>query len=243
MVGSINKSRKKISSKKKHESSRRRLANKRDVSLKEDYKTIHANYHSKGNRDSPPKLREDNSERNLSTKRKRDKDREVYNDKYKSESRKAYNEKSKNEKPSSHRHTNQTERGIRNAAGIQDNSLRIPSMPHSGVRDNSNGSHIYTFREQNKNEEYFKSQKTENTSNEMNDSDFINGYSSHNDISIDNAQAEKPNEQVLKKIIVQKNINFKGSFQKGKFRKTNDDMNLSPKAIKSIKVMGKENKD
>lgn len=149
-------------------------------------------------------LRENTSERNLSSKREYEKDSETYNDRYKSESQRAYNEKSHQDISPRHQIPGQTERGLRNATIIQDSSLKISRMSQSGIRDKKHPNQIYTFREQNKNEEYFKSQKTENTSNEMNDSDFISGYFSPDDISSGNTKGEKPCDKTFKKIIVQK---------------------------------------
>lgn len=103
-------------------------------------------------------------------------------------------------------------------------------------------SQIYTFREQNKNEEYFKNSKVERVENLNNESDFVTGYFSPEEISIDKNQNDSQNEIVVKKIFVQKNLNLKGSFQKGKFVKMKKDSSISPREIKNIKALGKENK-
>ena len=171
-----------------------------------------------------PKLREDEGDKtNYSSKRKNSnrKDEDVYSNRYQSESQKAYNEKANVIISPIQPQNNKTDRSIRNVATIQDDHLKITGMTSNNDTEGIHGNQIYTFREQNKNEEFFKNKKVDH--NEIDDSDFVSGYFSPEENSIDTRQTKKNNGKLMKKILIQKNLNFKGSFQKGKFLKLKND--------------------
>ena len=68
--------------------------------------------------------------------------------------------------------------------------------------ESTHGSQIYTFREQNKNEEYFKHniRPPLNNANEANDSNFITGWFSPNEsswISVDKRMSQPDNSSEI----------------------------------------------
>lgn len=101
---------------------------------------------------------------------------------YQSESERVYRNHDSNSLISpNHANTNQSDKA-RKVSKHPENPLKISGLPTknsciSAVAESTHGSQIYTFREQNKNDEYFKSNKTEKQpDNEMNESDFVTGY-------------------------------------------------------------------
>ena len=81
----------------------------------------------------------------------------------------------------------------------------IHKLANNIPTESTHSSQIYTFREQNKNEEYFKHNNRPqiNNANKENESNFVTGYFSPNDsswVSVDKrlSQPDSTNEIILK---------------------------------------------
>lgn len=246
------KSKKRLSSRKRHESSKRRLANKRDLSLKDKSGGINVNESQKNCHVISPQLREELESINSNATKKTGynrHDEQIYSNRYQSESERVYkNDESLGLSSPIHKsgqHSN------RNRSKKNENPLKISGIPSKGTNSNipnegTHSSQIYTFREQNKNEEYFKSYRfDENNNIDSNGSDFATGYFSPDEHACTSTDRRKEPEilyeGLTKKILVQKNVNLKDSFQKGKRIKAKNEPSVSPKNIKSMKGIGKEN--
>jgi hypothetical protein len=248
------KNKKRLSSRKRHESSKRRLANKRDISLKDKSGGMYTNESQKNCHVISPQLREElesiNSNASKNTGYNRH-DEKIYSNRYQSESERVYqNDESLGlaspiQKLGQHSNRNKSKKN--------ENPLKISWIPSKGTNssipnEGTHSSQIYTFREQNKNEEYFKSYRFDGNNNiDSNDSDFITGYFSPDEHACTSTDKRKEQEvsyeRMSKKILVQKNLNLKDSFQKGKMIKVKNEPSISPKNGKSMKIIGKENKN
>ena len=196
------------------------------MSFKKGFKTEDINVENLEAKPISPKLREELEKRsNMSSKRKaiKSKEREMKN-RYQSESQRAYNEKPSGAISPILQQNGQTDRSLRNIEKFEKNLAKpfVENKQNEIQRDDFHGNQIYTFREQTKN--IFRDSQIkqmviagESTQNDINESDITQGYFSPEEVSIDSHQTDKTKERALKKIIVQKNINFKKNIHKGKF--------------------------
>jgi hypothetical protein len=136
------------------------------MSLKENFKSGYMYNQNKANSHViSPKLDDelDNIRSDVSRRKKYGKnDGKIYSNRYQSEAQKVYNDNSSGLISPIHNQNSQTDRSVRNIFLLPEksNKNKIESK-QTNPSESTQGSQIYTFRERNKNEEYFRKSKIE----------------------------------------------------------------------------------